>query len=81
MRLYYFPAPVPIQSVFITRNMIFAGTREARLDFLVKIAKGFLSAAELDDVVSAQEYHVIFWLFVDLCQLQVVLAVSFSSRL
>ena len=51
MRLYYFPAPVPIQRVFITRNTIFTGTREARLDFLVKIAKGFLSAAELDDVV------------------------------
>ena len=30
---------------------------------------------ELVDVVSAQESHVVFWLFVDLGQLQVVLAV------
>ena len=31
--------------------------------------------SELVDVVSAQESHVVFWLFVDLAQLQVVLAV------
>ena len=31
--------------------------------------------SELDDVVSAQESHVVFWLFINLGQLQVVLAV------
>ena len=41
--------------------------------YRVKTTKGFLP--ELDDVVSAQESHVIFWLLVNLGQLQVVLAI------